>query len=376
MKVIYRGSVKDIYEISASELVFKFSDRYSVFDWGEMPDHLEGKGRALAQITSLFFNQFSKSSFWQNIQVDASLQHVLREFQEHGLKNHFICAVDKNGHEKLIAQEFEAIKVKKVNVLRPPYIDGENCYNYSSYKSDLLNSLVPLEMIFRFSLTEGSSIFDRINDAGYLNSLNLKKEQLEKNKLFLSPILEFSTKLESRDRYLNYNEAKSICGFSHSQFKKMLDTISVISSGVRYIWQSIGVELVDGKIEMGMNKRENQLDLFLVDSIGPDELRLKYNGQELSKECLRTFYRKDSWFSAQKEAKKQADLRKTRDWKSICHELYPQGPMKLPAELKIAVEMLYRSLAKNLYLTFDNVDIDPSAWTMEKLSKELGRLSQ
>ena len=46
------GSVKDLQIIKkpTQEAMgvgrFLFSDRYSVFDWGEMPDHIEGKGAA------------------------------------------------------------------------------------------------------------------------------------------------------------------------------------------------------------------------------------------------------------------------------------------------------------------------------------------
>ena len=34
-------------------------DRYSVFDWGEMPDHLPGKGRALAVTPNRWLRQSS-----------------------------------------------------------------------------------------------------------------------------------------------------------------------------------------------------------------------------------------------------------------------------------------------------------------------------
>jgi phosphoribosylaminoimidazole-succinocarboxamide synthase len=42
------GSVKDLEVIQKPTLTemgigrFVFSDRYSVFDWGEMPDHIDG----------------------------------------------------------------------------------------------------------------------------------------------------------------------------------------------------------------------------------------------------------------------------------------------------------------------------------------------
>ena len=47
------GSVKDLEVIKKPKRNemgigrFHFSDRYSVFDWGRMPDLIEGKGEAL-----------------------------------------------------------------------------------------------------------------------------------------------------------------------------------------------------------------------------------------------------------------------------------------------------------------------------------------
>ncbi|TFH43245.1 MAG: phosphoribosylaminoimidazolesuccinocarboxamide synthase, partial [Chrysiogenales bacterium] len=57
------GSVKDLKvakkptDVQAGEGVFTFSDRYSVFDWGEMPDHIDGKGKALCVIGAYFFEK-------------------------------------------------------------------------------------------------------------------------------------------------------------------------------------------------------------------------------------------------------------------------------------------------------------------------------
>ena len=55
-----------------------------------------------------------------------------------------------------------------------------------------------------------------------------------------------------------------------------------------------------------------------MDSIGPDELRLTYNGVQLSKECLRQPYRGTSWHEATQQAKSLAKERGQTDWKSIC----------------------------------------------------------
>ena len=46
--LFHRGSVKNILgETDAKQLIFAYSNRYSVFDWGEMPDHIPHKGECL-----------------------------------------------------------------------------------------------------------------------------------------------------------------------------------------------------------------------------------------------------------------------------------------------------------------------------------------
>lgn len=39
---------------------FHFSDRYSVFDWGEMPDQIEGKGSALCLMGAYCFERLEE----------------------------------------------------------------------------------------------------------------------------------------------------------------------------------------------------------------------------------------------------------------------------------------------------------------------------
>ena len=58
MTPLYRGSVKDIYK-NGDDLLFKYSNRYSVFDWGEMPNEVPQKGEALAALAGLFFDYLS-----------------------------------------------------------------------------------------------------------------------------------------------------------------------------------------------------------------------------------------------------------------------------------------------------------------------------
>jgi len=49
-KLIYQGSVKDVWQSPEGEhkLWFEYTDDYSVFDWGKMPDTISRKGASLA----------------------------------------------------------------------------------------------------------------------------------------------------------------------------------------------------------------------------------------------------------------------------------------------------------------------------------------
>ncbi len=60
-KLVHKGSTKDVFQLGDNYL-FQFSDRYSVFDWGEMPDHLEGKGKALALFTKKIYEVLDQST--------------------------------------------------------------------------------------------------------------------------------------------------------------------------------------------------------------------------------------------------------------------------------------------------------------------------
>ena len=47
MKPIYAGSVKTLYpDADPAYVWFEYTDDYSVFDWGKMPDPIPGKGEA------------------------------------------------------------------------------------------------------------------------------------------------------------------------------------------------------------------------------------------------------------------------------------------------------------------------------------------
>ena len=79
-----------------------------------------------------------------------------------------------------------------------------------SIKNDEGNYLIPLQIIFRNKLPQGSSVFRRLERKEIsLSQLNLNRYPLPGEKLD-SPIIEFTTKLEVIDRFISEEEARSI----------------------------------------------------------------------------------------------------------------------------------------------------------------------
>ncbi len=106
-KLLYQGSVKNVYVVDNTHLEFEFSDAYSVFDWGRMPDSIPGKGIALAALTESIYLKLSDSETWKKLDHSQTLAatiawyskmdsnsgkdliSTLRQFQSGGMKTHF-----------------------------------------------------------------------------------------------------------------------------------------------------------------------------------------------------------------------------------------------------------------------------------------------
>ncbi len=332
-ELIYSGSVKEIYEDKDnSHLFFNFSDRYSVFDWGEMPDKLDGKGKALSIMGAFFFEFLSSKKNWEQASFPDYLANT-RSYQnilDNGFKSHFIG----------LTSGFE-LEVKKVAILKPEFEIKENKkkWNYF-YTPETKEALVPLEVIFRFGMPPGSSLKKRVNSKEYLKSLGLNDIPVE-GEFFSKPVVEFSTKLEPEDRYLNYLEAKKMAALTDMEFQNLIDTTKVIAYRLKLLFEQMDIELWDGKFEFAFNESR---EFILVDSIGLDELRLLYKGKHLSKEFLRQFYRKTPWYEATEVAKTKAQEDATINWKEYCVKELSQKPEHLPAKLRSKAESLYKYL--------------------------------
>ena len=311
--LLYQGSVKNLFACQEN-ILFEFSDRYSLFDWGEMPDQLEKKGEALAMMGALFFTEVSK----------------------YKIPHHFLSLSDKTG-QSLDWVPTSYLKVKKIPVTKPTKL--ETGYDYSFYRTSPQKGLVPLEVIFRFGAGSGSSLTKRVEqNPALMNQWNLNK--LEEGKIWDLPLIDFSTKLEKGDRYLTHVEAQELAGLTSNEFFKLIESTTRVALILRNIFNEMGLELWDGKLEWAFLPGSDR-SFMLVDSIGLDELRLQKNGKSLSKEFLREYYRSTPWFQHLMSAKKTSE-KTGQDFKQLCNEAPPH------------LSAAHKALATSLYLSFTN----------------------
>ncbi len=322
---MFMGSVKDVLVIQPPSDgmtglgKFIFSDRYSVFDWGSMPDEIESKGKALCIIGAYFFEKIEEES-------------------DGDIKTHYIGVEEEGKLKKLseVRNPSDKMVVKLVRVIRPK-MDGKG-YDYSVFLNQKANYLIPIEVIYRNSLPEGSSVFKRLEkgeitpqDIG-LNFYPKPGEKLKK------PMLDFSTKLEDLDRYMRPDEAKRISGLSDKEFERLKDLALFADEVISRHTLRAGISNEDGKFEFAFDEMRN---LIFVDVLGtPDECRFIKDGVQVSKEVLRKFYRDTEWYHEVSRAKETDKI----NWRKLVRV----EPPRLPFELKKLVSQLYMSCCNEI----------------------------
>ncbi|MEM0215736.1 MAG: phosphoribosylaminoimidazolesuccinocarboxamide synthase [Archaeoglobaceae archaeon] len=307
------GSVKDLIVLRSpngglGEGIFEFSNRYSVFDYGEMPDKIEGKGASLCLISAYFFEKLEKI----------------------GIKTHYDGLIEDSRVKRLdeLSSATNKMKIKLVRVLRPKGRD------YSIFSREKANFLIPLEIIYRNKIPEGSSLLRRIA-SGEVKPEDFGLKEVKPNMKLEKPIVDFSTKLEDVDRYLSYEEAKKISGLSDEEFEKLKEIVLKVDDLITAEVSKAGLENEDGKIELAFDDKR---EFMVVDAVGtPDECRFSFEGFEVSKEILRGYYKRTEWYERIKIHKGK------ENWREIVGV-----PPKLNPEVKKSVSELYMALCNEI----------------------------
>ncbi|MCK4439473.1 phosphoribosylaminoimidazolesuccinocarboxamide synthase [Candidatus Bathyarchaeota archaeon] len=325
------GSVKDLEVVKkpTNDAMgvgrFHFSDRYSVFDWGAMPDHIEGKGAALCLVGAYCFEKLEEKS----------------------IKTHYRGLVNKDGKLvsfKELKQPTNIMEFNLVNVFRLETYkeNGKLKYNYGMFKPSVKNCMIPLEIIYRNGLPEGSSIFKRL-EGGSITFEELGLDHYPKLGERLSkPIFDVSTKLEEKDRYVTWNEAQKIAGLTDEEVEKVKAILLRVDEAITHIASKADFVNEDGKIELAFDPERR---LMVADVVGTlDECRFTYKGLHISKEITRKFYRKTRWYREVEEAKQRAETEGVKEWRKLCQS----SPPKLDLALKTIISEMYTAATNEL----------------------------
>ncbi|MGF3522493.1 MAG: phosphoribosylaminoimidazolesuccinocarboxamide synthase [Candidatus Bathyarchaeia archaeon] len=325
------GSVKDLEIIKNPTLEamgtgrFHFSDRYSVFDWGEMPDHIDKKGEALCLMGAYCFERLEEKSVRTHYKGLVNSEKKVVTFKE-------------------LKEPSSIMEVNLVSVYKPNtrVEEGKLIYDYSAYTSDLKNFLIPLEIIYRNGLPEGSSVFKRL-EQGKVTLQDLGLDHYPKpGERFTKPIFDVSTKLEETDRYVTWDEAAKIAGLTSIEVAAVKVVLAKVNETINEVAAKAGLVNEDGKIELAF---DSQRRLMVTDVVGTlDECRFTLDGFHVSKEVARQFYKKTQWYKDTEEAKKTAEAKGVKDWKALCKS----QPPKLDPQLKTIISEMYTATANEM----------------------------
>lgn len=310
------GSVKDLKILKnptfekPGQGIFTFSNRYSIFDWGEMPDHIPHKGESISVLGAYF----------------------LEKLEELGISTHYLGLIEHASTKKLLElnKPSNMMHFNLLRVIRPKLVNNQ--YDYSIYSQNQKgNYLIPLEVIYRNYLPEVSSVFRRLRefevnpkDLG-LNNMPVPNQKLK------NPIIDVSTKLEVTDRYLSWREAQEISHLTDDEINELKDLTIFINKIISREFSKVGLRNEDGKIEYGFG---NGRSIIVVDVLGTlDECRFTFKGFPISKELARMHYRNTSWYKTIEEAK----VKDRVQWKMTCSA----QPECLPSKLKDLFSQVY-----------------------------------
>lgn len=314
--------------------VFEFSDRYSVFDWGPMPDAVPDKGASLC-VTGA---------------------HTFETLEDRSVPTHYRGVRDPaTGAVGPLGDCADPPTAMAVQVGRTPELprlggtttdDDARAHDYESYHAAAGDCfVVPLEVVFRNRVPPGSSLRRRSTPREH----GLDRETWPDGVVDLPrPVVEFSTKFEPSDRYLDRAEADRIAG--PAAVAELERLARATNDAVTDLAAAAGLRHEDGKIECLFVDGECRV----ADVTGTlDENRFAAGETPVSKEVLREHHRRTQpdWVAAVDAAK--ADAAPGADWREDA-----PGPDPLAPEVVATTSAMYGAFA-DAYADADRFDAPP-----------------
>ena len=266
VKFLRGGKVKEVYEVSETELEFRFTDQISVFD-KVIPSLVPHKGETLCRTSA----------------------HWFRVAESMGTRTHFLRVLDG-----------DRMRVRRVEIIP----------DYAKITAKSTGFLIPLEVIARYYVA--GSLHDRLRK-GRLRPEDLgfaKGHEPKYGDPLPRPFLETTTKLEPVDRELTREEALRISSLSEDEYEALQELVLRIDARLNADVGKRGLLHVDGKKEFAF---DGERELMVIDTFGTaDEDRFwdlaayeRGEQVELSKEFVRQHYRQTGYHARLTEAREK-----------------------------------------------------------------------
>jgi phosphoribosylaminoimidazole-succinocarboxamide synthase len=263
-KYLRRGKVKEVYEVSPTELEFRFTDDISVFD-KHIPSEIPHKGESLARTAAHWFEVCSRL----------------------GIPHHFLGLSGPT-----------TMRVRRVKVVPDPKTLGPRPTGY----------LVPLEVIVRYYLA--GSMWDRVK-SGAVTAKELgfpADATLVYGVKLPQPHFEVTTKLEPVDRLLTIPDALELAAIDRRQLDQIREISLKIDDAMQREIGPRGLLHVDGKKEFAI---DDAGAIMVVDTFGTaDEDRFwdkdayeRGRQVDFSKEFVRQHYRQTGYYDQLQKAR-------------------------------------------------------------------------
>lgn len=226
--------------------IFEYTDHYTVFHYGRMPDVIPGKGEAACRMAAFNFALL----------------------EEAGIPTHFRRFLPPN------RIEFDLGRVPDPGA--DPLSPGDT------------NRLVPVQVLFRNELPQGSSVHRRLASGALTPAdVGLDTAPTPGEKL-PHPIIEYATMLDPTNQFTTPPQAQRLAGMDDELFQTMRATALGVNKVLSAHARELGLNHSDGKVEFLLT---NQRRLVVADSPGtPDESRLLFQGVHCGKQVLRNWY--------------------------------------------------------------------------------------
>ena len=336
--ILYRGSVKNLRGKSGvNPYIIEFSDRYALYDWGDMPEDLQGKAEAMAFLAWFFFDHLGNPANWQDTGMFKGMENSarLKRLAQEGLPHHMIGLA--GGDLRPLSLDREILSPSKLLLVKALHYPDDPVRD-----DEPADRVLPFAVQFTFDGTPSDKLavaYIATDDGSVLSPTTA----IAKGKLSAVELDELETLAK-----LVALRLRATCG-------------------------GIGADLVQGTLHFAVTGSAGAAprDFMLVDALGPDDLSMYVRNVAMSQDVLQHAYRGSNWLAAVEKAKAMATERGERDWKRICIEELKAHPPLLSPMVKEKAVMVYKSLARELSQRHYGKAVFAKAWDVQRTATML-----